>query len=130
MFINCSFVYRMSHMQQLMQQLNEKKCVPVQSTHFFHLEPQGSKLWLFFILSVTYFRRLFDVYHKERFCQARRTMNCVCVALPRRLIIVDFFFLLCADEVAEWLRRWTANPLCSARVGSNPILVVIFLFLL
>ena len=28
------------------------------------------------------------------------------------------------DEVAEWLRRWTANPLCCARVGSNPILVV------
>ncbi len=28
------------------------------------------------------------------------------------------------DEVAEWLRRWTANPLCSARMGSNPILVV------
>jgi hypothetical protein len=27
------------------------------------------------------------------------------------------------DEVAEWLRRWTANPLCFARVGSNPILV-------
>ena len=27
------------------------------------------------------------------------------------------------DEVAEWLRRWTANPLCSARVGSNPIFV-------
>ena len=25
------------------------------------------------------------------------------------------------DEVAEWLRRWTANPLGSARVGSNPI---------
>lgn len=32
--------------------------------------------------------------------------------------------LKCEDEVAEWLRRWTANPLCSARVGSNPILVV------
>lgn len=31
------------------------------------------------------------------------------------------------DEVAEWLRRWTANPLCSARVGSNPILVVVHL---
>ena len=30
------------------------------------------------------------------------------------------------DEVAEWLRRWTANPMCSARVGSNPILVDIF----
>ena len=32
------------------------------------------------------------------------------------------------DEVAEWLRRWTANPMGSARVGSNPILVVIFCF--
>ncbi|GFX99057.1 integrase catalytic domain-containing protein [Trichonephila clavipes] len=27
------------------------------------------------------------------------------------------------DEVAEWLRRWTANPLGSARVGPNPIFV-------
>ena len=27
------------------------------------------------------------------------------------------------DEVAEWLRRWTANPMCSAREGSNPFLV-------
>ena len=36
---------------------------------------------------------------------------------------------VCADEVAEWLRRWTANPLGSARVGSNPIFVVVtFLF--
>ena len=34
------------------------------------------------------------------------------------------------DEVAEWLRRWTANPMGSARVGSNPILVVSFLPLL
>ena len=33
------------------------------------------------------------------------------------------------DEVAEWLRRWTANPLCSARVGSNPILVDNFYFI-
>ena len=30
------------------------------------------------------------------------------------------------DKVAEWLRRWTANPMCSARVGSNPILVDTF----
>ena len=29
--------------------------------------------------------------------------------------------------MAEWLRRWTANPMCSARVGSNPIGVVLFL---
>ena len=32
------------------------------------------------------------------------------------------------DEVAEWLRRWTANPMGSARVGSNPILVGHFIF--
>ena len=31
--------------------------------------------------------------------------------------------VLYEDEVAEWLRRWTANPLGNARVGSNPILV-------
>ena len=30
--------------------------------------------------------------------------------------------------MAEWLRRWTANPMGSARVGSNPILVGNFLF--
>ncbi len=29
--------------------------------------------------------------------------------------------------MAEWLRRWTANPLGFPRVGSNPILVVLFL---
>ena len=33
------------------------------------------------------------------------------------------------DEVAEWLRRWTANPLCSAHVGSNPILIKCSFFL-
>ena len=32
------------------------------------------------------------------------------------------------DEVAERLRRWIANPLCSARMGSNPILVADLLF--
>ena len=31
-----------------------------------------------------------------------------------------------SDEVAEWLRRWTANPMGSARVGSNPIFNEIF----
>ena len=28
--------------------------------------------------------------------------------------------------MAEWLRRWTVNPLESANVGSNPICVVLF----
>ena len=32
------------------------------------------------------------------------------------------------DDAAEWLGRWTANPMCSARVGSNPILVESFAF--
>ena len=27
------------------------------------------------------------------------------------------------DYMAEWLRRWTANPLGSARAGSNPVIV-------
>ena len=28
------------------------------------------------------------------------------------------------DKMAEWLIRWTVNPLGSAQVGSNPIFVV------
>ena len=35
--------------------------------------------------------------------------------------VEDKFF----DTVAEWLRRWTANPLDSVRVGSNPISIVL-----
>ena len=31
-----------------------------------------------------------------------------------------------SDKVAEWLRRWTANPFPSGSVGSNPILVEYF----
>ena len=31
--------------------------------------------------------------------------------------------------MAEWLRRWTANPMCSARVGSNPIGVVLLFYI-
>ena len=43
---------------------------------------------------------------------------------PNFLSIMYYKYI--TDEVAEWLRRWTANPMGSARVGSNPILVVIF----
>ncbi len=35
-----------------------------------------------------------------------------------------------ADWVAEWLRRWTANPMGSARVSSNLIPVEIIFDLL
>ena len=27
--------------------------------------------------------------------------------------------------MAEWLRRWTANPLGSARAGSNPVVIAL-----
>ena len=37
------------------------------------------------------------------------------------------FFLAFIDKMAEWLGRWTVNPMGSARVGSSPIFVV-FLF--
>ena len=43
----------------------------------------------------------------------------------------NLFFDGChEDEVAEWLRRWTATPLCFARVGSNPTLVALFFLLI
>ena len=32
------------------------------------------------------------------------------------------------DTVSEWLRRWTRNPLGSARRGSNPLGVVVYSF--
>ena len=44
------------------------------------------------------------------------------MAIGKRNLIIGQVFL--SDEVAEWLRRWTANPLGFPRVGSNPILVV------
>ena len=30
------------------------------------------------------------------------------------------------DKMAEWLRRWTVNPLGFPRAGSNPIFAVFF----
>ena len=33
------------------------------------------------------------------------------------------------DELAEWLRRWTANPMVCGSMGSNPILVNNFFIL-
>ena len=45
------------------------------------------------------------------------------VSYENRVSIAQEMQTVADDEVAEWLRRWTANPLGSARVGSNPILV-------
>ena len=36
----------------------------------------------------------------------------------------DSLVLALMDKMAEWVRRWTVNPLGSAQVGSNPIFVV------
>ena len=38
---------------------------------------------------------------------------------------LEHFYERVSDEVAEWLRRWTANVMCCARVGSSLILVVL-----
>ena len=38
----------------------------------------------------------------------------------------EMFRTFLRDTVAEWLRRWTRNPLGSARVGSNPTGVVFY----
>ena len=35
----------------------------------------------------------------------------------------DTLVIAFIDKMAEWLRRWTVNPLGSASVGSNPIFV-------
>ena len=35
-----------------------------------------------------------------------------------------------SDSVSEWLRRWTRNPLGSARRGSNPLAVVFWVSLI
>ncbi len=35
-----------------------------------------------------------------------------------------------AAAMAEWLRRWTRNPMGSSRVGSNPTRSACFFFLL
>lgn len=58
-------------------------------------------------------------------CQQVNLMNMRsnCQADTASAQFLLFIGVFVPDEVAEWLRRWTANPLCSARVGSNPILV-------
>ena len=68
--------------------------------------------------------------HDKRLCAPRTVVAyslCMYVCVCNTSVFVMFCTVLrIEDEVAEWLRRWTANPLCSARVGSNPILVVFF----
>ena len=41
------------------------------------------------------------------------------VYIQKDSLVIDFMV-----KMAEWLRRWTVNPLGSAQMGSNPIFVV------
>ena len=43
---------------------------------------------------------------------------------PKLSLFPSFLYNFSAiNQRAEWLMRWTANPLCSAPMGSNPILI-------
>ena len=57
----------------------------------------------------------------EKFCR-----YAVGLVTETETIDGDEYLRSVTDEVAEWLRRWTANPLRSTCVGSNPILVDFF----
>ena len=41
------------------------------------------------------------------------------VYIQKDILFIDFMV-----KMAEWLRRWTVNPLGSAQMGLNPIFVV------
>ena len=58
---------------------------------------------------------------KAKSCGRKLSKYGACNLLLGKLLLAAP--ILRGDEVAEWLRRWTANPLGSARVGSNPIFV-------
>ena len=59
----------------------------------------------------------------SKMCTARTRVSFRVLLLHSPAIPSSWTVLEFVDEVAEWLRRWTANPLGSARVGSNPIFV-------
>ena len=63
------------------------------------------------------------LYLSHHICALPWRYRCVCVCAcigGGGTVSVRFLNI---DEVAEWLTRWTANLLCSARVDLNPILV-------
>ena len=59
-----------------------------------------------------------------------RLVGCPKVPCTRWLLSVVLWYggdsRLHDDEMVEWLKCWTANPMCCARMGSSPILVDIF----
>ena len=68
-----------------------------------------------------------DDHHHNNVCrQVVKILSQRCKYSLKFVQQTKFICSLIGDEVAEWLRRWTANPLCSARVGSNPTIINIF----
>ena len=73
------------------------------------------------------------MYHQTAFMiSSSRLVWCRFYGLPRRISMPSklpvWRSVWLYDTVAEWLRRWTRNPLGSARVGSNPTGVALFYF--
>jgi hypothetical protein len=60
-------------------------------------------------------------------------VSCFIFEFPKYLIISLFFIdllhlIMYEDNVAEWLRRWIANPLLFERESSNLSVVVFFFY--
>lgn len=102
--------------------------VPMQMTTLLNAtKARTSQFLLMLLLLLGFFGlHIFFLSRSLRTSQVSTTAPSERYIVARRLKIWSSHvtLLACSDEVAEWLRRWTANPLCSARVGSNPILVV------
>ena len=84
------------------------------------LSPQ---IFPFLNISILSLKSELNIYHLDIYF-----LNICCLKISLSELYHQYSCLInYTDEVAEWLRRWTANPMGSARVGSNPILVVTFL---
>ena len=67
---------------------------------------------------------------KTNSSKKRRSTRWVAEIFVAHLILPYLHLYICPsvdDIVAEWLRRWIANPLLFERVGSNPTIVVVFI---
>ena len=57
---------------------------------------------------------------ERRWCWRPLVADLSCEPGPSSTIISKFLGNFIPVALAEWLRRWPAKPLCSARVGSSP----------
>ena len=59
-------------------------------------------------------------WQERRWCWRPLVADLSCEPGPSSTIISKFLGNFIPVALAEWLRRWPAKPLCSARVGSSP----------